>query len=242
MRRLHSMALVLGMILLLVVGCANMEAGKQRLPQEVIIKIQSDTPTKLEVENRVVKNMEVKNPEGNLSPFAFINGKTGYLKLFGHISTYDSVSVWTDMILFENVYKIDKLNIYVSSGGGGAFSGLALADDIERISLRLDVTTYASGIVASAAVPVFAVGKKRIASKGTIFMVHHATSFKFFESGGEKDAVAEVEMFKLLKKRYLEKLAAHSKLSTADWLTKLDNITWFDAEQAKEWGLVDEIY
>lgn len=227
-------------LVVLLIGCGGLSTSKVD-PQEVVIKVQADSQTKVKIGEELIKSMEVKNPEGSLSNYSFIYKDTGYLKLYGTLTSYDSVSVWNDLILFEKVYKIKDLNIYISSGGGGAFSGLGLADDIERISTKLNVIAHASGIVASAAVPVFASAKKRVASKGAIFMVHQAKSFKYIEEAGEKDAVAEVAMFKLLKKRYLEKLASHSKLSANEWLTKLEEITWFDAVQAKEWGLVDEI-
>ena len=71
-------------------------------------------------------------------------------------------------------------NLFIISPGGDAFSGLALADQIERVERKgFRVTAHASCIIASAAVPAFAVCDKRLAAPGTIFMVHEATLWKY---------------------------------------------------------------
>ena len=44
-----------------------------------------------------------------------------------------------------------------------------------------------------------------------------------------------------VKNNYLEKLASYTKLSIEEWEAKEKEITHFDAQKAKEWGLVDSI-
>ncbi len=45
----------------------------------------------------------------------------------------------------------------------------------------------------------------------------------------------------LLRERYIEKLAAYSKLDKAKWEGLENKTTWFSVEKAKKWGLVDRI-
>jgi ATP-dependent protease ClpP protease subunit len=45
----------------------------------------------------------------------------------------------------------------------------------------------------------------------------------------------------LLRERYIEKLAKYSKLGKADWEELEYKTTCFSAEEARNWGLVDNI-
>ena len=49
------------------------------------------------------------------------------------------------------------------------------------------------------------------------------------------------ELMQLLRERYIGKLAAYSKLDRAKWEESEHKTTWFSAEKAKDWGLVDKI-
>lgn len=228
------------LVVFLAFGCSSVPIRAPQ-PQEVSIIIKSDQPTKVDVGDVTQKMMMIKNPGPELSNMSFISEEVGYIKLWGGLTPYDSTSVWNDLLLFERVYKVKAISIFLSSGGGSAFSGLSLADEVERISTVIPVTMHASGIVASAAVPIYASANKRIAAKGTMFMVHPATSFKMFAEETEKDLAAQQAMFKLLKSKYIDTLTKHSKSSREEWLSREENTTWFDANQAKAWGLVDEI-
>lgn len=235
-----SMFMLVLMVLLMFGGCSKGISPAPK-PQEVLITVKADAPTNVNVGDTVQKMMPMKNPGPELSNLSFIDQNVGYIKLWGGLSSYDSASLWNDLLIFEKVYKVKSISVYISSGGGSAFTGLSLADEIERISATIPVTTYASGIIASAAVPIYASGSKRISSKGTLFMVHPASSFKMFVEETEKDLSVQQTMFKLLKAKYIEKLVRHSKSSDAEWIKRESETTWFDAVQAKAWGLVDEI-
>ena len=45
----------------------------------------------------------------------------------------------------------------------------------------------------------------------------------------------------LLRERYIGKLAVNSKLDKSKWEQLENKTTWFNAETAKDWGLVDRI-
>jgi len=129
-----------------------------------------------------------------------------------------------------------------TTNGGDAFSGLVLADQIQRAKRKgVKVVAHASGIVASAAVPVFAVCSERLVAPGTIFMVHEAALWKLPGLETASDIRAQNDLMCLLKDRYLTKLADNSKLSYAEWADKEGRTTWFSARDAEEWGLADRI-
>ncbi|MBW1822417.1 MAG: ATP-dependent Clp protease proteolytic subunit [Deltaproteobacteria bacterium] len=227
-------------------GCTTMQPGTRApSPQEIIVKVQSADPAKVTVgkkEGYVNRSMEVPNPEGSLSQMSFISKNQAFVKIFSGLSVSDVTRLWNDLVYLENNTSIRDVNIFINSPGGDAFSGLALADQIERAKRKgFHVTAHASGIIASAAVPVFAVCDYRLAAPGTIFMVHEAALWKWPGRETASDIRSQNELMQLLRERYIGKLATNSKLNKEKW-EKLENkTTWFSAEKAMTWGLVDKI-
>ncbi len=230
------------------VSCSTLPTSSTpRPPQEVVVKVQAADPTKVTVneeskKDRVNKSMEVPNPEGRLSQLSFISKDKAFVKIFSGLSVADVTRLWNDLCVLENNTEIRDVNLFINSPGGDAFSGLALADQIERARRKgFKITAHASGIIASAAVPVFAVCDVRLAAPGTIFMVHEAALWKWPGRETASDIRSQNELMHLLRDRYIGKLATNSKLDKTKW-EKLENkTTWFSAEKAKDWGLVDSI-
>ena len=229
-------------------SCASVPSStpQRAQPQEVVVKVQAADPAKVTVQeknkDRVNKSMEVPNPEGRLSQLSFISKHKAFVKIFSGLSVADVTRLWNDLVVLENNTKIRDVNLFINSPGGDAFSGLALADQIERARRKgFKITAHASGIIASAAVPVFAVCDVRLAAPGTIFMVHEAALWKWPGRETASDIRSQNELMHLLRDRYIGKLAMNSKLNKDKW-EKLENkTTWFSAEKAKAWGLVDSI-
>jgi ATP-dependent Clp protease protease subunit len=229
------------------VSCSTLsENGLPPSPQEVIVKVQADDATKVTVkeedEDRVNKSMEIPNPEGRLSQLSFISKDKAFVKIFSGLSVADVTRLWNDLVVLENNTHIRNVNLFINSPGGDAFSGLALADQIERARRKgFTITAHASGIIASAAVPVFAVCDVRLAAPGTIFMVHEAALWKWPGRETASDIRSQNELMHLLRDRYIGKLAMNSKLNKEKWEELENKTTWFSAEKAKSWGLVDSI-
>jgi ATP-dependent protease ClpP protease subunit len=131
------------------------------------------------------------------------------------------------------ITKIKELKILMMSPGGYAFCAIPLAGLVEKIQKQgIKVTTYAVGMVASAAVPMFAIANERVAAPGTLFMVHHITS-------GSQDK--DREFYEKITKTYINILAKHSYLSKAKIRKMMDESAQFTAEEALKLGLVDRI-
>ena len=229
------------------VSCAGMPASKSSpQPQEVVVKVQAADPAKVTVQEppkeRVNKSMEVPNPEGRLSQLSFISKDKAFVKIFSGLSVADVTRLWNDLVVLENNTAIRDVNLFINSPGGDAFSGLALADQIERARRKgFKITAHASGIIASAAVPVFAVCDVRLAAPGTIFMVHEAALWKWPGRETASDIRSQNELMHLLRDRYIGKLVDNSKLEKDKWEELEKKTTWFSANKALNWGLVDRI-
>ena len=232
---------------LFLVSCATMPTGQTRPPQEVVVKVEATNPTNVKInqennEERVNRSMEVPNQEVHLSQLSFISKERAFVKIFSGLSISDVTRLWNDLVVLENNTTIRDISLFINSPGGDAFSGLALADQIERARRKgFRITAHASGIIASAAVPVFAVCNERLAAPGTIFMVHEAALWKWPGRETASDIRSQNELMHLLRERYIGKLTANSKLNKAKWEELEKKTTWFSAEKAMDWGLVDKI-
>ncbi|MGD9083689.1 MAG: ATP-dependent Clp protease proteolytic subunit [Desulfobacterales bacterium] len=232
---------------LFLASCATMPTGGAIQPQEVVVKVQAADPTNVKVSHnndieRINKSMEVPNQEGHLSQLSFISKDKAFVKIFSGLSVSDVTRLWNDLCVLENNTNIRDVNLFINSPGGDAFSGLALADQIERARRKgFRITAHASGIIASAAVPVFAVCNQRFAAPGTIFMVHEAALWKWPGRETASDIRSQNELMSLLRERYISKLTANTKLDKGKWEELEKKTTWFSVEKALDWGLVDKI-
>jgi ATP-dependent protease ClpP protease subunit len=229
---------------LFLTGCAATGPGSVPQSSELIVKVQAAQPEQAETaaEEGITKSMVVPNEEGRLSELSFISKDKAFVKIFSELSVSDVTRLWNDIVVLELNSSIRDVNLFINSPGGDAFSGLALADQIERAQRKgFRITAHASGIVASAAVPVFAVCKVRLAAPGTIFMVHEAELWKWPGRETASDISSQNELMSLLRDRYIGKLATNSKVDREKWEQLEHKTTWFSAEKALEWGLVDKI-
>jgi ATP-dependent protease ClpP protease subunit len=192
--------------------------------------------------NIVLPDKCEKDWQDELSGMTYVIGDTAYTSIFSSLSVSDSKTLWKDFTVIEHASDIRILEMFLNSPGGSAFDGLAMADQIQRAkSHGFHVRIYASGIVASAAVPIFASASERIAAPGTVFMVHEASLWKWPGRETHSDIIAQGKLLDMIRTRYLSILADNTKLSKETWKTMEGSTTWFDAEKAKKWGLVDKI-
>jgi ATP-dependent protease ClpP protease subunit len=209
----------------------------------VAIKARADGQSKI-----IHKSMEVRNPGLQLSPLSAISGDKLFVKIFSGLSVADVTRFWNDLIYLENETDLTDVIMFIDSPGGDAFSGLALADTIEKYQKKgFHFTAHATGIIASAAVPVFAVCDERRATQATIFMVHEAALWKWPGRETASDIRTQGKLMDLLQKLYLNKLMLHSNLDFDAWVQLEKATSWFgvktegDVMGAMEIGILDYI-
>ena len=130
------------------------------------------------------------------------------------------------------------INIYINSPGGSVTAGLAVYDTMQFVTC--DVNTYCMGIAASMGAVLLCAGTKgkRYALPNSDIMIHQV-------SGGAQGQASDVErqvefMFKL-KKRLNQILSIHTGKPVEQVTKDADRDYYMSAEEAKEYGLVDEV-
>jgi ATP-dependent protease ClpP protease subunit len=140
---------------------------------------------------------------------------------------------------------ITKVILNIFSGGGSGFEGLAVSDVIRNfVEAGMEIEAHAYGIVASAAVPIFASASKRISNNSTLFMVHEAAIWEFafgYSKTTHSDIRSQKDMMDQMQETYLNLLVQNSTKDFEFWKALETKTTWFSAKTAMEWGLVDEI-
>ena len=175
-----------------------------------------------------------------LSPLTKVIGDTAYIKIFSSLTQTDEIAVYDDLQILEHNPEVTKIKVYLNSPGGVAYAGFAIGDQFIRVKDRFEMSVWASGTVASAAVVVFAAFENRFASRNTIFMVHEVAVPQ--TAGMDRTDVKNMEeMFGQLTDRYIDILVNITNKSKEEWEQLLKDETYFFASEAKEWGLVTEV-
>jgi ATP-dependent Clp protease, protease subunit len=130
------------------------------------------------------------------------------------------------------------INIYINSPGGSVTAGLAIYDTMQFVTCP--VNTYCMGLAASMGAVLLCAGHKgrRYALPNSDIMIHQV-------SGGAQGQASDVErqvefMFKL-KKRLNKIISYHTGQPIEQVERDADRDYYMTAEEAKNYGLVDEV-
>ena len=188
-------------------------------------------------ESSVDKTMVVPFQEKCLSDLTYIIGDTAHMRIYSSLTLGDELKIYDDLQLLDPMESVKKLKVFLNSFGGGAYAGFAIADQLKRVADRFEVSMYASGVVASAAVAVFIAVENRFASEDTFFMVHEVAV-----SGTAGMNASEVKtmdrLFDKLTNCYIKNLVRESNKTEDEWREMMKEETWFSAQEALDWGLV----
>lgn len=126
----------------------------------------------------------------------------------------------------------------MNSPGGSVYAGLGIYDTMQYITP--DVATICTGMAASMGAVLMCAGEKgkRAALKHARVMIHQPL-------GGAEGQASDIEItareIQKLKKELYEIIARHSGQTFDKVWADSDRDYWMTSEEAKEYGMVDEI-
>ncbi len=142
-------------------------------------------------------------------------------------------------ILYLEFEAPDKdITIYINSPGGVATAGLAIYDTMQFV--KSDISTICMGQAASAAAILLAAGTKgkRMSLPNARVLIHQP-------SGAMQGQVSDINIHAKemldLKEKVNNILAKHTEQPIKKIETDTDRDFFMSAEQAKEYGIVDEV-
>ena len=231
----------------LMLNCAALQTDRLDTNHSLDINVKADKAVTMQVKKPADPLLVGDhNPYLGLTQLSYINRNaedgTMWTMLFSGISVSDYTRMFKDFNYCLEMTKVRHVKLMISSPGGDAFTGLAIADLINDFQKKgLHIEAHGAGIIASAAVPVFAVCSPRYASPGTIFMVHEAALWKWPGRETSSDIRAQNELMVQLQDKYLGYLVRNTHLELDKWIEMEKKTTWFNAQKAAEFGLVDVV-
>ncbi len=158
--------------------------------------------------------------------------------LQGEIHTGNANEVVMKLLYLQSENRKKDINFYLNSPGGSVTATLAIYDVMQI--LTCPVATYCVGLAASGAAVLLAGG-----TKGKRFVLPHSTVMVHQPYGGVGGQVSDIEIQanEILRQRALlnEILASHTGQPIETIEKDTDRDFFLSAQDAKEYGLVDEI-
>jgi ATP-dependent Clp protease protease subunit len=158
--------------------------------------------------------------------------------LGNEVDDYTGNMIIAQMLFLQMDDSKKDIHLYINSPGGSITAGLAIYDTMQF--LTCDVNTYCIGMAASMGAVLLCAGSKgkRYALPNSDIMIHQA-------SGGARGTAADVErtvefLYKL-NRRTKRIIAHHTGQSEEKVNRDCDRDYFMTAQEAKEYGLVDEV-
>ena len=159
--------------------------------------------------------------------------------LGGPVSDAVANTVIAQLLFLEHEDAKKDIQLYINSPGGSVTAGMAIYDAMQYV--KPDVATMCVGIAASMGAFLLAAGKKgkRFTLPNSEILLHQVA----VDSIGGQATEIEISARQILKtKARLNQILAKS---TGQNLAKVEKDTerdfWLSAEEAKAYGVVDEI-
>ncbi len=131
-----------------------------------------------------------------------------------------------------------EISVYINSPGGSVTAGLAIYDTMQFV--KCPIATYCIGQAASMGAILLTAG-----TKGRRFSLPNARIMIHQPWGGAEGKASDIEItareILRLKEKLNEILVKHSGKKMADVVKDTDRDHFMSAEEAKAWGLIDEV-
>ena len=128
--------------------------------------------------------------------------------------------------------------LYINSPGGSVSAGMAIYDTMQYV--KNDVATVAMGLAASMGQFLLCAGTKgkRYALPHARIMMHQPSSGM---GGSASDIKIQAQQSLHIKKVLLDLIAEHTGQTVEQVTSDADRDRWFTAQEALEYGLVDQV-
>jgi len=142
------------------------------------------------------------------------------------------------LLFLESVDSKKDILLYINSPGGSVYAGLGMYDTMQYVGP--DVATICTGLAASMGAVLLAGGAKdkRSGLPHSRIMIHQPSGGM---QGQSKDMEITLKQTLELRKDLYEILAKHAGKTYEDIERDSDRDYWMRAEEAKEYGLIDEV-
>ena len=156
----------------------------------------------------------------------------------GEVNDEMANAICAQLLFLQSQDAKKEISVYVNSPGGSVTAGLAIYDTMQFV--KCPIATYCIGQAASMGAVLLTAGAKgrRFALPNARIMIHQPW-------GGAEGKASDIEItakeILRLKEILNGILAKHSGQKMADVVKDTDRDHFMSAEEAKRWGLIDEV-
>ena len=156
----------------------------------------------------------------------------------GEVNDEMANAICAQLLFLQSQDAKKEISVYVNSPGGSVTAGLAIYDTMQFV--KCPIATYCIGQAASMGAVLLTAGAKgrRFALPNARIMIHQPW-------GGAEGKASDIEItakeILRLKEILNGILAKHSGQKMADVVKDTDRDHFMSAEEAKKWGLIDEV-
>ena len=156
----------------------------------------------------------------------------------GEVNDEMANAICAQLLFLQSQDAKKEISVYVNSPGGSVAAGLAIYDTMQFV--KCPIATYCIGQAASMGAVLLTAGAKgrRFALPNARIMIHQPW-------GGAEGKASDIEItakeILRLKEILNGILAKHSGQKMADVVKDTDRDHFMSAEEAKKWGLIDEV-
>ncbi len=146
--------------------------------------------------------------------------------------------IQAQLLFLASVDASKDIQIYINSPGGSVYAGLGIYDTMQFI--KPDVATICTGMAASMGAVLLCAGEKgkRSGLTHSRVMIHQPL-------GGAQGQASDIEItareILILKEELYQIISKHSGQTYDKVYADSDRDYWMKADQAKEYGMIDEI-
>jgi ATP-dependent Clp protease, protease subunit len=146
--------------------------------------------------------------------------------------------ITAQMLYLEAEDSEKDIWLYINSPGGSVTAGMAIYDTMQFV--EPDVGTICMGLGASMGQFLLCAGArgKRYALPHARIMMHQPSAGM---QGQAADIAIQAEQLKYIKQLLADRIAEHTGQTTEQVNKDSDRDRWFTAEEAKEYGIIDDV-
>tara|TARA_B110000046_G_scaffold79900_1_gene88039 strand:- start:1519 stop:2199 length:681 start_codon:yes stop_codon:yes gene_type:complete len=146
--------------------------------------------------------------------------------------------IQAQLLFLESADSGKDIQIYINSPGGSVYAGLGIYDTMQYIGC--DVATICTGMAASMGAVILCAGEKgkRTALRHARVMIHQPMGGV---GGQASDILITAGEIQKLKTELYDIITEHSGQSKEKVWEDSDRDYWMRADEAKEYGMIDEV-
>lgn len=151
--------------------------------------------------------------------------------MYGDISRYDiSAELVQDEI--KNIDdQVSELDIYMFSGGGDVFEGIAIYNVLKRLDKK--ITMHIDGLAASIASVIILAAEEVVIGEGSQVMIHLPWTI---EMGDKNEFMNTIDRLEMVEREMVKIYQKATGLSETEIINMMTKETWFNDDQALEFG------